>query len=310
MKIRPTYFIALSATAIILAASLLLAPASKAQETTSQLTDVTTKVKEAVKDNALTIEATNDNFGDPADGIVKQMQVDYTYDGKQMSAIVAENETMTLPPAKDKKEGAKLEIRKAVYGVLGKMDVTAKVKEAVKDNALSIEATNDNFGDPAFNIGKQLRVEYTLDGKAMTETVAENETLKLPKEGQKGKLEITSAVYGDLSKDAEKAGAAAAGATPGAAAGAAKPADAGAGKVDVTAKLKEALKDDKLTIDATNDNFTDPAEGIVKELRVEYTLDGKELKASVAENETLTLPTEGQKGKLVIIKAVYGDFTK
>ena len=340
MKTRPMYFAALSATAIVLAAVLLLAATAMAQETTSQLTDVTTKVKEAVKDNALTMDATNDNFGDPAEGTLKQMQVDYTYDGKAMSAIVNENETMTIPTSKDKKDGAKLEIRKAVYGVLGKIDVTAKVKEAVKDNALSIDATNDNFGDPANGVGKNLRVEYTLDSKAMTETVAEGETMKLPKDGQKGKLEITSAVYGDLSKDPAKTSAqagAAGGEAPSEyfcamhpavirdqpgkcpicsmdltkrAKSTAKPADVGAGQTDVTAKVKEAVKDDKLTIDATNDNFGDPAEGIGKELRVEYTLDGKEMKATVAENETMTLPKEGEKGKLVITKAVYGDFTK
>jgi len=73
-------------------------------------------------------------------------------------------------------------IVKAVYGVLPdgpSVDVTAKVAEMVKAGATAIEASNGNFGDPANGKGKRLRVEYTLNGRAETKTVDENDTITL-----------------------------------------------------------------------------------------------------------------------------------
>ena len=71
----------------------------------------------------------------------------------------------------------KLEIRKAVYGDLskpdgGKVDVTAKLAERVKDGQLEVAADNNLAGDPAVNVVKQLRVDYVLDGVAKSITVA------------------------------------------------------------------------------------------------------------------------------------------
>ncbi|MCY2950598.1 MAG: DUF3395 domain-containing protein, partial [Planctomycetota bacterium] len=78
-------------------------------------------------------------------------------------------------------------IKKAVYGDLpdgAKTDVTEKVAAMVKDGELSVEATNDNFGDPAEGIEKTLRVDYTFDGKEKSKTVNENETLTISAKGE------------------------------------------------------------------------------------------------------------------------------
>ena len=82
---------------------------------------------------------------------------------------------------------AKLVIVKAVYGDLpdgAKTDVTDKVKEMVKDGALSVVANNDNFGDPAEGVVKKLKVDYTFDGKAKSKTVDEDETLTISDKGE------------------------------------------------------------------------------------------------------------------------------
>ncbi len=74
----------------------------------------------------------------------------------------------------------KIEIKKAVYEAVdgaGSVDVTAKVAAAVASGETEIAATNGNFGDPTLLHAKRLRVEYTLDGKAMSATVLENATL-------------------------------------------------------------------------------------------------------------------------------------
>ena len=76
----------------------------------------------------------------------------------------------------------KLVIVKAEYGDLSSgavNDVTKKVARMVKNNRLSVAANND-FGDPAEGVHKQLMVEYTIDGKPGTRTVKEGETLTLP----------------------------------------------------------------------------------------------------------------------------------
>jgi hypothetical protein len=80
--------------------------------------------------------------------------------------------------------GPKLEIQHAVYtatdGASG-MDVTAKLSELARDGQLVVVANNDALGrDPAVDHVKELRVDYTLDGKPGHAVVHENETLTLP----------------------------------------------------------------------------------------------------------------------------------
>ena len=66
--------------------------------------DVTQKVAEMVKAGTLSVEASNGNFGDPANGIPKKLRVEYTVDGTAQARTVSEGETVTLtatvtPPA-------------------------------------------------------------------------------------------------------------------------------------------------------------------------------------------------------------------
>ena len=82
---------------------------------------------------------------------------------------------------------AKLVIVKAVYGDLpdgNKTDVTAKVEDMINGDSLSVEATNTNFGDPAEGITKNLKVDYTFDGKEKSKTVEENATLTISDKGE------------------------------------------------------------------------------------------------------------------------------
>ncbi len=150
--------------------------------------DVTAQVRALVKDGSLTVAATNSLAGDPAQNVVKQMRVDYTYNGAPGRKIVGEGETLRLPETPAAQPGV-LEIRSALYGVLPPdgpppqkltVDVTQVLAALVKDGALSVVAGNALAGDPAPMIVKQLRVEYTVDGKPRSRTVGENQTLELP----------------------------------------------------------------------------------------------------------------------------------
>jgi len=72
----------------------------------------------------------------------------------------------------------------------------------------------------------------------------------------------------------------------------------GADGMDVTAKLSKLVRDSQLVVAANNDIFgVDPAVNHVKELRVDYTLDGQPGHVAVPENETLTLPTKTTSGQ-------------
>ena len=91
------------------------------------------------------------------------------------------------PAATPKADAPKLVIVKAEYGDLpdgAKTDVTKKVAEMVKQDALSVDATNDNFGDPAAGVGKKLRVEYTFNGAKKSKTVDEGQTLTISNTGE------------------------------------------------------------------------------------------------------------------------------
>jgi hypothetical protein len=161
----------------------------------------------------------------------------------------------------------KLVIVKAVYGDLpdgDKSDVTAKVAAMVKDDSLTVDATNDNFDDPAVGVAKKLKVDYTIDGKAGSKTVNESETLFVS--ARPSKIVIVKAVYGDL-PDGDK--------------------------TDVTDKVTAKVTGDTLSVKASNDLFGDPANGVAKKLKVDYTFDGKAKSKTVDEDETLTISDSG-----------------
>lgn len=94
--------------------------------------------------------------------------------------VVAVNSTIAAESVKQ----PKLEIQRAVYGAtdgVGRMDVTAKLSELARAGQLVVGVNNQTFDrDPAANHVKDLRVNYTLDGKPGQVTAREGETLTLP----------------------------------------------------------------------------------------------------------------------------------
>ncbi|MGQ9730351.1 MAG: glycosyl hydrolase [Candidatus Zipacnadales bacterium] len=174
-----------------------------------------------------------------------------------------------------------LEIREAVYGVLqtelpNMVEVTQQLRALVKDGVLEVRASNDLAGDPAPNIVKQMRVEYILHGQPGTVTVLENQLLRLPREGAApGALEIRRAFYGLIPEG---------------------PIVIEPRTVDVTRQVAALVKDGRLSVKATNDLAGDPAHLVVKQLRVDYLLDGELYSKTVNENQLLELPTGMERG--------------
>lgn len=167
------------------------------------------------------------------------------------------------PPRKD------LRILKATYGYFEPatpawMDVTEKVKASVANSQLDIPASNDFAGDdPAANVSKQLRVEFTVQGRPQSITVKEGQTLTLPPS-----VVVTRAVYGKLAAQNQT--------------------------MDLTEKLSSLVADGELSVRADNTLAgRDPADEVPKELRVDYALNGVVKHVTVQENDMLSLPEGG-----------------
>lgn len=81
------------------------------------------------------------------------------------------------------------------------IDVTSAVRDLVKGNTLTVTAGNKLGGDPASNSPKQLRVDYSLGGTVHSQTVREDEQIRIPGPGETpGTLVIKQAVYGVLAR--------------------------------------------------------------------------------------------------------------
>jgi hypothetical protein len=230
--------------------------------------DVTAKVAAMAKDNALSVDATNENFDDPAQGEIKALRVDYTVGGAVGAKVVNEHETLTItagekPPV----------IVKALFGDLehpagGTADVTEKVIAMVREGEVLIPATAEKFSDPAKSAHKKLRIDYTINGKPFSKTVDENVYLLVaPVVAQSGNLLIRRARYGDM--------------TPSSMA------------VDVTDLVATSIKNGALSMDVSDARFGtlgDPADS-GKKLELVYVLNGAEMQKTFAQDETVTIPS-------------------
>jgi DnaJ-like protein C11, C-terminal len=95
------------------------------------------------------------------------------------SAVAADPATNPSP---------RLVIVKAVYGDLSDsnatINVTKQVASSVRNDTVSLPVNHDSFEDPASGASKELKVDYTVDGKAKSKTVKEGDVLNLSASGE------------------------------------------------------------------------------------------------------------------------------
>ena len=174
-----------------------------------------------------------------------------------------------------RKPAAELTIQKAEYGAFAEaadpdcVDVTDLVRRSVKAGSRRIRAGNELAGDPAPMTEKELKIDYRVGSEAKSVRVEEHKSVELP-EG----AEVVKAVYGLIAQ---------------------APAPVNQ-TVDVTAKLASLVKEGTLAVPADNALAGhDPANMVVKELRVAYSYKGQRREVRVPENQMLVLPeTEDQ----------------
>jgi hypothetical protein len=159
-----------------------------------------------------------------------------------------------------------LRILRANYGYFAPashawIDLTEKVKSLVAGGTYEVPANNDFAGDdPAPDVPKRMRVEYSLNGNENTAETQEGQTLTLPQSAT-----VIKALYGEL--------------------------DTTNRIVDVTKKLDSRVEQGRIRVRVDNNlPGSDPAELVPKELRVDYTVDGVVKHITVPENEILVLP--------------------
>jgi alpha-L-rhamnosidase len=89
-----------------------------------------------------------------------------------------------ITPRAQAGDKAPLVIRRATYQAVtegGAVDVTETLAKQVREGRLKLKVSNENLGgDPAYNIVKQLRVEYSCGDQTYQKVVRENQTLVLP----------------------------------------------------------------------------------------------------------------------------------
>jgi hypothetical protein len=117
--------------------------------------------------------------GDPAFGVVKTLVVEYAIGNRRFTVKGQDGDTISLSP-----EVVQITVEKAVYGVPGDpkrtRDVRAKVKHLADAGESSFQVARMAAGDdPAYGIVKTLVLEYTVDGRRVTATGTDPETILL-----------------------------------------------------------------------------------------------------------------------------------
>jgi hypothetical protein len=143
------------------------------------LLDVTDQVRSLVSKGKLQIPASNDLAGeDPAPNYPKKLRIDYRIGNRTRVVQADEGRSVDLP------RGA--EVQRATYGAENQeaagrvVDLTQKLASQVWQGELTVGVGNDLAGrDPAPNIPKELRVDYSLNNALRHVTVQEGDTLEL-----------------------------------------------------------------------------------------------------------------------------------
>lgn len=183
-----------------------------------------------------------------------------------------------------------LRIVSAKWGVdTRQADVRSVIESRIRDNAVSVKATNQNMGsDPAVGADKFLTVQYEVGGSTYEAQVKEGSTLNIP--SSSAKL-VTSAT---TSASASSAPAAAASIPPIGQAGGLRIFYARYGpenaRVDVRERLRPLLSNDRLSVGVNGSTMgANPGNGS-RVLEVIYEVRGRTFLKEVPEGGTLSLP--------------------
>jgi len=175
----------------------------------------------------------------------------------------------------------------AVYDAVGAVDLPKHLEIAALYGAirargaeglpLAVECLRSDDTD-VFRVG--LAMAQQLPGEAVTKALVDELPKLAPPPGESPKtLAVVKAEYGAEDK-----------------------------WIDVTDKVAAAVRGNMLTVTASNALAGDPIHGVVKQLKLVYTLDGEEHTVTIAEGETFDLQSDGpQDPRQALVIYVLGD---
>ena len=147
--------------------------------------NVTAKVQKLIDADKTTFPVAEMAQGDdPAEQVVKTLEIDYTVNGKPFHVRGKDADVIQLPT---RFGGKSYVVQSAIYGVPGdaarSRDVKTAVQNLVDKGVTSFEVASMAAGDdPAFGVVKTLTVQFTVDGKPHTASGEDPETIDLSPE--------------------------------------------------------------------------------------------------------------------------------
>jgi len=161
--------------------------------------DFTDIARGRISNNSLTIEASNNVFGDPWIGIQKSLVIIYQYgNSKPVVATAREGSQITIVPAEENHQpwsvspsGGELTILGAAYGLA---DVTNQITSQINENQLNFVSNDATLKDSWYGIQKTFVMAYQYSpGKIMTVIGKQNENIFVSIAPE---LRILKAAYG------------------------------------------------------------------------------------------------------------------
>jgi hypothetical protein len=152
--------------------------------TSGATNDVTTTVASLIKDGSLkfTVSPTTLNTTDPAPGQLKSVTVSYTINGGASNTLIKNDNDIVSIDAPPATVASGLQITKAEYGYPGNYtDVTDATQSLISNGSINITVGFKAVGlpDPNPNKQKELKVEYTLNGKKAHQTIKDGQPFNL-----------------------------------------------------------------------------------------------------------------------------------
>jgi hypothetical protein len=261
----------------------------------AEIRDVAGRLAAAVKGDSLRLVVGSDALGGkPGTSALNWLRVLYTHRGLVKTTTVPEGWILAIgdvPPSRA--ADSVLRIVKAEFSAQGlSRDVTALVYLAVAGGGLRMVARKDVLDDGATpGVSKALTVDYIYREQPGSITVAENEVLELgdvprrppqvavaPSLDAETGIRILRADYGATNHKTKR--------------------------LDVTEKLAAMITDEGLQLHVAAAEFTDPAPGAPKSLRVTYVNRGRLETVTVPENKDLAI------GRMAVPKAQRSDTLK
>ena len=154
--------------------------------------DVTNAVAALVKDGSLkfTVSPTTLNVDDPAPGQLKMINITYSINGGSSNTLTKNDNDLVSIDAPPATIASGLQIVKGEYGYTGNFtDVTDSLQSQINNGSINIVVGFKAVGipDPNPNKQKELKVEYTINGKKSADTFKDGQRFKVSAPPVEGK---------------------------------------------------------------------------------------------------------------------------